>query len=183
MTRILKVDVRVVHVRRPLAIGWQGWQSGGRVGRRWRRFPEERQRQEDEETTDDLQQPAVATAQQAVPENAIPRTTRKGGARRQSRTNANTGQFPFLFLFLSPHFLVFSSHPKISFNSSFSSTINPLSRKHQSVRRTVFSRAPRRRWDDERSTRHANQHEVSYERSVTLHAWNPLCFPALSPGN
>lgn len=96
VTRTLKVDVRVVHVRRPLAVGRQERQPRRRARRRRRRLLEERQRQEDEETADDLQQPAVATAQQAVPEDAVPRATRESGASGEPWTDADAGKFFFI---------------------------------------------------------------------------------------
>lgn len=76
---------------RPLAAGQQERHRRRSWGWGWR-LPEERKRQEDAKTSDDLQQFAAAAVKQAVPADAVPRVTRARRARGQPRTHADTGQ-------------------------------------------------------------------------------------------
>lgn len=57
----------------------------------------ERQRQEDEETADDILQPPASAAQQEVSEDAVPRPPGASGAGRQFRPDANSGKLEFCF--------------------------------------------------------------------------------------
>lgn len=56
------------------------------------------QRQEDEETPDDILQLAAPTAKPAVSKDTVPSPSRKSGTGGKSRSHTNTGQIQYFLL-------------------------------------------------------------------------------------